>query len=154
MRSSSAQVLGFLKSCRRRILGLEALAGLFWAANAVLLAVLVILVVFVSAGELSWVREAVFWALGAGLVLSAYLFGLRPFLRLRPGARVAREVEHRLPGEPLRLELVSAVQLNQALPGLLLRPVVSPDLVEAHLEAVAGRLGGIEPGKVAQSGGF
>jgi hypothetical protein len=149
MSSSSAQVLGFLKRCRRRILGLEAAAGLFWAISGVLSAVLVVLVVVLSAGELSWLRGAVLVLLGAGLLLSAWFFGLRPYLRLRPGAPVAREVERRLPGRPLRLELVSAVQLENALPGLLERPTVSPDLVEAHLEAVAGRIGEIQPKKVA-----
>lgn len=149
MRSSSAQVLGFLKSCRRRILGLEAAAGLFWALSAVLLAVLVVLLGFIIAGGLAWARGTVWWALLAGLLLVLYLYGLRPFLRFRPGAPLAREVERRLPGEPLRLELVSAVQLGRALPGLIERPVVSPDLVEAHLDAVAGRLEGIQPSKIA-----
>jgi hypothetical protein len=149
MRSPSAQVLVFLKSCRRRILGLEAAAGLFWALCAVLLAVLVIFLGFIITGGLSWVRGAVLWALPAGLLLVLYLYGLRPFFRFRPGTPLAREVERRLPGEPMRLELVSAVQLDQALPGLIERPVVSPDLVEAHLEAMAGRLEGIRPKKVA-----
>jgi plastocyanin len=149
MRSSSAQVLDFLRSCRRRILGLEAAAGLFWAFCAVLLAVLVFLLVFLFAGGLFWVRGAVLWALGAGVLLVAYLYGLKPFLRFRPGAPLAREVERRLPGEPMSLELVSAVQLDRALPGLLKRPVVSPDLVAAHLDTVADRLAKVEPREVA-----
>ena len=149
MSSSSAQVQGFLKRCRRRILGLEAAAGLFWAASSVLLAVLLALVLVLSAGDLWWIRGAVLGLLGAGLLLLAWLFGLRPWLRLRPGAPVAREVERRLPGRPLRLELVSAVQLDRELPRLQQRPLVSPDLVMAHLEAVAGRIGGIRPQKVA-----
>jgi len=149
MVSSSAQVLAFLKRCRRRILGLEAAAGLFWAVSWVLLAVLAVLLVVIVSGELFWVHKAVLGLLGAGILLSAWLFGLRPFLHLRPGARVAREVERRLPGRPLRLELVSAVQLEQALPGLIKEPMVSPDLVEAHLEAVAGRIGEIQPRRVA-----
>ncbi len=149
MGSSSAQVLGFLKSCRRRILGLELAVGLFGGLSAVLLAFLAMLVVWVSAGELYWVRGGVFWALLAGLVLLAYLYGLRPFLRFRTGASLAREVERRMPGEPMRLELVSAVQLERALPRLIERPTVSPDLVEAHLEAVARRLSSVAPKKIA-----
>jgi len=149
MSSSSAQVLGFLKRCRRRILGLEAAAGLFWAVSSVLSAVLVVLVVVVAAGEPAWLRQTVLGLLAAGILFAAWLFGLKPWLRLRPGAPVAREVERRLPGRPLRLELVSAIQLEKALPGLRQRPVVSPDLVEAHLEAVAGRIGEIQPRKVA-----
>jgi len=149
MNSSSAQVLDFLKRCRRRILGLEAAAGLFWAVSSVLSAVLVVLLVVVSVGEPAWLRQAVLGLLAAGLLLAAWLFALRPYLRLRPGAPVAREVEHRLPGRPLQMELVSAVQLEKALPRLQQRPVVSPELVEAHLDAVAGRVREIRPERVA-----
>ena len=149
MSSSAAQVLGFLKRCRRRILGLEAAAGLFWATSALLSAVLTAFLVVLSVGEPSWLRQAVLWLLGVGLALLAWLFVLRPYLRLRPGAPVAREVERRLPGRPLRLELVSAVQLQQELPVLIESQAVSPDLVVAHLEAVAGRIGEIRPRKVA-----
>jgi uncharacterized protein DUF4175 len=144
---AAAIIKKFLAHCRRRLMGLEVLAGVSLIAGALFGAIILSGLLMLVVEPFGWIRVVflVVFVLIAGFCLFWYM--LRPGLVYRKETLLSREVERRL-FSANQLELVSAVQLEGLLPQIELEPHVSPELVKAHLNDVAAELAGLNPKKV------
>ena len=144
---AAAIIKKFLAHCRRRLMGLEVLAGVSLIAGALFGAIILSGLLMLVVEPFGWIRVVflVIFVLIAGFCLFWYM--LRPGLVYRKETLLSREVERRL-FSANQLELVSAVQLEGLLPQIELETNVSPELVKAHLNDVASELSGLNPKKV------